>query len=220
MNGAAPFVSSPGLPSTATGAAPNGTSRPLPYRRVVVVGITGSGKSTLAAQLAQLQILSHVELDALFWDANWTHASDEVFRARIIAALPDDGWVADGNYWVARDLIWRQADTLIWLDYPLRVNLWRLTVRTLRRVYTGEDLWNGNRERFRTQFLSRESLFLWAWISHRHRRRQYTDLLAQPEHAHLRVVHHFSPRSTDRWLDALRKGAGNGNRTRAFSLGS
>jgi adenylate kinase family enzyme len=191
-----------------------------PGRRIVVVGNTGSGKSTLAASLAKLLQLPHVELDALFWEANWTTAGDATFRSRVMTAMGADGWVMDGNYHSVRDLIWSQADTLIWLDYPLRINLWRLTQRNLRRVLKRETLWNGNRERFRSAFLSLNSLYVWAIKRHRSRRRQYDALLTQQEYIHLRVVRLHSPAATDRWLREVQQRAGNGNRTRAFSLGS
>ncbi|HEX5414033.1 MAG TPA: AAA family ATPase, partial [Chloroflexota bacterium] len=66
--------------------------------RLVVVGITGSGKTTLASTLAARLGYPHVELDALYWDSNWTPAPREVFRARVAAAIATDHWVADGNY--------------------------------------------------------------------------------------------------------------------------
>jgi adenylate kinase family enzyme len=210
------------LPVTAPSGLPPEQAHPSrqPGRRIVIVGNTGSGKSTLAASLAALLRLPYVELDALHWDANWTAASDATFRTRAAGALSTDGWVVDGNYHKVRDIVWSRADTLIWLDYPLRVNLWRLTKRTVRRVFLREVLWNGNQERFREAFLSRESLYVWAVKKHRSRRREYDALLAQAEYAHLRLVRLHSPVATDRWLQQEEERAGNGNRTRAFSLGS
>ena len=112
--------------------------------RIAIVGSTGSGETTLAAQLAQRLNLPHVELDSLYWEAGWNPVSEEVFRARVTAAL-GDAWVADGNYGQARDLIWGRADTLVWLDMPLTLALWRVVSRTLRRIVTHEVLWNENR---------------------------------------------------------------------------
>jgi len=51
-------------------------------KRIVVVGASGSGKTTLAQQLALRPDAPHVELDALFWEANWTSVSPEIFRER------------------------------------------------------------------------------------------------------------------------------------------
>src|SRR5215813_3241988 len=95
-------------------------------QRIMIIGTTGSGKTTLASQLAKRLALSQVELDALYWNPQWTPASPEVFRERVSAALSGERWVVDGNYQLVRDLIWQRADTLIWLDYPLPLALWRL----------------------------------------------------------------------------------------------
>jgi len=171
--------------------------------RIVVVGTTGCGKTTVARQLAQLFGIPHVELDALNWEPNWTTAPTDLFRQRVEGSLKGDGWVVDGNYSAVRDIVWPRATTLVWLDYHLWVIMWRLVSRTFRRTVTREELWNDNRERFLDQFLSRDSLFLWALRTYRMRRRTYPLLLSRPEYAHLRVVHLRSPGETREWLSRL-----------------
>lgn len=42
--------------------------------RIVVVGTSGSGKTTLARDLARRLGFSHIELDALNWEADWVTA--------------------------------------------------------------------------------------------------------------------------------------------------
>lgn len=174
--------------------------------RIAIVGTTGTGKTTLGRQLAQLYQVPFVELDALHWEPNWTGAPVEVFRQRTEEATNGDAWVADGNYGQVRDIVWARAQTLVWLDYPLHVVMWRLLIRTFKRTLGGETLWNGNRERFRTQFFSRESLFLWALQTFRRRRREYPVLLRQPEYSHLALVRLHSSRATCKWLDSLMSG--------------
>ena len=49
----------------------------------MVLGATGVGKSILAQRLAARLGAEYVELDALFWDAGWTQAAPDVFRARV-----------------------------------------------------------------------------------------------------------------------------------------
>ena len=130
-------------------------------QRIAVVGTSGSGKTTLARQLSGRLGLAHVELDALHWDAGWAPTPAAIFQQRADAALGGDAWVVDGNYPEVRDLIWRRADTIVWLDYRLALIMWRLTLRTFRRVATREVLWNGNRERdLSAHFFSRDSIFL------------------------------------------------------------
>jgi adenylate kinase family enzyme len=169
-------------------------------QRIVVVGVTGSGKTTLARQLAQGLNLPHFELDALHWEADWVEADEEIFRQRVRDSLAGRRWVVDGNYSSVRDLIWLEADTLVWLDYPLPFVLWRLVRRTWRRVRSQEELWNGNRDRLAHQF-SRDSIFLWALTSYRKHQATYPLLFKQPEYAHLTVVCLRTPQATQAWLE-------------------
>lgn len=173
-------------------------------RRIVVIGTTGSGKSTLAERAAVLLHCPFIELDALFWTAGWQKAPKDEFRQRVAAALAGEQWVVGGNYSVARDLIWSRADTLVWLDYPLPLVLWRLGRRTIRRIVTREPLWGGNVETWRGQFASRDSLFVWAFKTHARRRREMPVLLAQPENTHLKLLHFRKPSAAVAWLHELR----------------
>ena len=171
--------------------------------RIVLVGSTGSGKTTLARQLSRLLDVPHIELDALNWEPNWTTAPTDVFRRRVQEALEGDSWIVDGNYSAARDLVWPRATVLVWLNYPLRVLIWRLLRRTLRRTLRKEELWSGNRERFFVQFFSRESLFLWLFRTYWRRRRTYPIAFKQPEHSHLEIVHLRSQQETRAWLSTI-----------------
>jgi adenylate kinase family enzyme len=175
----------------------------MTLQRINVIGTTGSGKTTIATQLSQRLGLPHIELDALFWGPNWTESPAEVFRERVARALESDTWVIDGNYSRVRDLIWEQAQALVWLDLPLPLILWQLFKRTTRRSLSQELLWNSNRERLRDHFLSRQSLFLWALQSNKRQRKNYPLLFVKPEYTHLRVYHLHTPVEIARWLAGL-----------------
>src|SRR5438105_5614354 len=137
-----------------------------PPRRISVVGTTGSGKTTFARELARRLGVPHVELDALAWGPSWTLVPIDLFQERVARAVKGDAWVIDGNYGGrgAQSLVLPRADTVIWLDPPLAVIFPRLFARALRRIRSGGLLWDlpGNRVTFRSQFLSRDSLFLFA----------------------------------------------------------
>jgi hypothetical protein len=128
----------------------------------------------------------------------------DLFKERVARAVEGDGWVIDGNYAGrgARDLVWPRADTVIWLDPPLSAILARLLVRAVRRIRTGDEIWpgTGNRETFRNQFLSRESLFIWALRTYWRRKRQYRELFARTDHAHLQVLHFRRAAEVESWL--------------------
>lgn len=178
---------------------------PLPGRRIAVVGSTGSGKTTLAGLLADELNLKHIELDALHWEADWSAAPMARFRQRVTDALAADDWTIDGNYSKVRQIIWAQADTIVWLDYAFPLIMWRLFRRTMLRIVRRELLWGTNRESIRIHFFSRDSLFWWAIKTYRRRRREYSDLFGRPEYAHLIRIHLTSPRETNAWLTHLRR---------------
>jgi adenylate kinase family enzyme len=169
-------------------------------RRVNVVGTSGSGKTTIAAELARRLGVPHVELDALSWEANWVLVAPDVLRERVARAVAADAWVVDGNYSATRDLVWKRADTVIWLDFPFALVMWRVIARTLRRSLSGEVLWSGNRESLRLAF-SRDSIILWAMTTYWRRKRDYPRLFQQ--YPHVQCVRLRSRAQTRRFLDAI-----------------
>ena len=94
-------------------------------------------------------------------------------------------------------------NTLVWLDLPWGTTLWQLLRRTVRRVWTRQELWHGNRETFRAQFLSRDSILWWACRTFRLRRRQYEAIVSDPAWSHPRCLRFRSRRAVDAWLADL-----------------
>jgi adenylate kinase family enzyme len=133
-----------------------------------VIGNSGSGKTTIAAALAARLGVPHVELDAIFHQPGWQPLPRDEFRARVAAIAETDGWVVDGNYSAVADLLDARADTIVWIDLPRRTVMRQIVWRTLRRVGRREELWNGNRERWRNLFSRNpeESVIAWAWTRH------------------------------------------------------
>ena len=170
-------------------------------RRFVVIGTTGSGKTTLSRKLAGRLGVPHVELDALHWGPGWEEPGVEVFRGRVREAVSGDAWVVDGNYSEVRDLVWGRADTVVWLDFPLRVIMRRLVPRSLKRVALRERLWGTNTETL-TSLLGRDSIVLFALKSHGRQRRNYPGLLRGIEGAE--VVHLTSQEQVDGWLSLVK----------------
>lgn len=172
-------------------------------QRVVVVGTSGAGKSTLARQLAGRLGLAHLELDAVHHLAGWQPIADDGFRQQVGEfTAAHDCWVVDGNYEVVRDLLWGPADTVVWLDLSRPVVMGRVLRRTLRRLITREELWNGNREQWRS-LLSRDperSIVRWAWTTHPERRRRFPQLLADPRWQPLEVHRLRTPRAARAFL--------------------
>jgi hypothetical protein len=101
-----------------------------------------------------------------------------------------------------RDLTWRAADTLIWLDLPFPLVMWRLLWRTIRRSITKENLWGtGNTESLVRSFFSRQSILLYAMKTHRGNRRRFaidTEFLGKDK----TVIRLTSTREVERFLQA------------------
>ncbi|MFN8527569.1 MAG: adenylate kinase [Anaerolineae bacterium] len=171
--------------------------------RIVVLGTSGSGKSTFAERLCARLNIPCYDIDVLAWMPGWQQRPREALRARIAEVAAGDRWAVSGNYSTVRDVLWPRADTVIWLDYPLRIVLWRLFRRTLKRVITKENLWGtGNVEQW-SNFFSRDkdtNIFRWALYSHPKHRAEYPIAFQQPEYAHLNVIRLTTPRAADEWL--------------------
>ena len=174
---------------------------PLP-QRILIVGTSGSGKTTLGRRLSAALNIPHAEQDAWNHLPGWQEAPLEQFRAEVQCFTAGPAWVMDGNYSKARDIAWPRADTLVWLDYPAWTVFWQLLRRTLRRMSTREELWNGNREEWHTLF-SKHGILAWFFQTHWKRRREIPIQIA--DYPHLRVIRLRRPREAQAWVGELRR---------------
>jgi hypothetical protein len=128
--------------------------------------------------------------------------SDEEFKARVATATEPESWVVDGNYSVIRDITWSRADTVVWFDLPYLTVMARTVGRTVRRVITREELWNGNREPLSNlwSFRPEESIIAWTATRHRVYRRRYREAEIDPQWADLHFVRLRSPAEADAFL--------------------
>lgn len=175
-------------------------------RRVAVVGTPGAGKSTVASALARALGVPWVELDSLYHLPDWGKPDDDEFRAKVAAALEGDGWVVDGNYHLARDLVWARADTVVWLDLPRRVVMSRLLRRTAVRVTRRTELWSGNREHLRdmVSFDADRNILLWGWTRFPVYRRRYAAQMADRTPGRPAFVRLRTPGEVDLFLAVVR----------------
>ena len=90
-----------------------------------MVGPSGSGKSVLSRMLAERLSLPHVELDRI----RQAQPNDAEFIRRVAALTAEPAWIVDGHYRLVRDGIWRRAEMIVWLNYPLGFVLLRLLGR-------------------------------------------------------------------------------------------
>lgn len=163
--------------------------------RVHVIGNSATGKSTLAKRLASALDADFVELDALNWLPGWIGLNetdpDELER-RFEHATRGDAWVVAGSYTrFAKQTFWPRLDTVVWLDLPVPLLVWRVLRRSWRRWRTKELLWGTNFERFWPQLAlwrKEDSLVYWIVSAQRRKREGMHAAMADPRWAHIRFI--------------------------------
>jgi adenylate kinase family enzyme len=170
--------------------------------RVSVVGSSGAGKTTFGRRLAERLGVPLIELDAIYHQAGWTVLSDDEFRLEVAEATLEGAWVCDGNYAAVRPIVWERATDVVWIDPPKAVVIVQVIGRSISRVVTRRELWNGNRERMRT-WVDEEHPIRWSWSTFDRKRVEYPLRLALAENAHLRVHKLKSRRAARRFLDQV-----------------
>ena len=141
-------------------------------KRVLVIGSGGSGKSTFAVELGRATGLPVIHLDPEYWRPGWEGTPKDEWTSRVEKLLAGDSWIMDGNFGGTREIRMQAADTIIFLDLPRRVCLYRVLKRTIK--YYGRsrpDMSEGCNERLDLEFI------LWVWnYKHRSRKRLLAEL--------------------------------------------
>jgi adenylate kinase family enzyme len=118
-------------------------------RRVLIIGPCGSGKSTLARELAPRMGLPLVHMDQLGWQAGWVETEKAELNAGLAEAVAGEEWLIEGNYGSTLAPRLERADTVIYLDFPIRLCLSRLIRRIATlRGQSRPDMPEGCPERF------------------------------------------------------------------------
>jgi adenylate kinase family enzyme len=176
---------------------------PVP-RRVLVAGVTGAGKTTFARRVSSILGLPHTEMDGLYHGPGWVPRSS--FRDDVLVFTAEPAWVTEWQYTAVRSLLASRADTLVWLDLPPRVALWRVFRRTLVRRARRTVLWNDNVEPpLHTMIGNPDHILRWAYRT-RHTMPERV-LPLERDHPQLRVVRLRTSREVEAWLALLAESA-------------
>jgi adenylate kinase family enzyme len=99
-----------------------------------------------------------VHLDARYWRAGWEPTPPDEWQDVVRELVARDTWVMDGNYGGTLDVRLAACDTVIFLDLPRLVCLWRVVRRWARhRGGTRPDMAPGCNEQLSFEFLR------WIW---------------------------------------------------------
>jgi adenylate kinase family enzyme len=170
----------------------------------VLVGTSGAGKSTTGERIARKLGQPFVELDELFWSADWQPKPAHEFRALVRAAAAGERWVVAGNYGSARAELWPRASAVVWLNFGIVVVLKRVVARTIRRLVRREALWHGNRESWWRTLFTRDSIVWWTLTTHNRRKREFADLRSSSAYPHLHWYEFTRPADVEHFLAAER----------------
>jgi adenylate kinase family enzyme len=166
-------------------------------RRVLVIGSGGAGKSTVAARIAGRLALPLIHLDALYWRAGWRPTEKGEWERVVRELVAAPAWVMDGNYGGTLDLRLARCDTVVFLDLPRALCLWRVLRRRLaHRGRSRPDVAPGCPERVDWEFVR------WVWSYPARRRPAILRKLAalRPDQ---RAVVLTSTREVERFVTAL-----------------
>ncbi|MDY0406778.1 topology modulation protein [Virgibacillus sp. 179-BFC.A HS] len=125
--------------------------------KIMVIGVSaGAGKSTLARELGQALNIEVHHLDTVFWKPGWVQATlDEFASAQRKIVETNNRWVIEGNYSNTYEIRAEHADTIIYLELPLYVCLYRVLKRWLKnRGKERLDLGKGCPDKMDWDFIS------------------------------------------------------------------
>jgi adenylate kinase family enzyme len=175
--------------------------------RISVVGSSGSGKTTAARAVAERLGYARLELDSVYHQADWAALPEDEFRSTTQDFVSRDQWVIDGNYHSqgVLDIVWKRADTVVWIDAPKHIVMSRVTKRTIRRALRREELWNGNREPMSnfTKWEPEDNVIRWAWTSFDSSRERYENRMNDTTWSHLDFIRLRSRHDVAAFINSL-----------------
>ncbi len=172
------------------------------FNNINFIGTSGSGKTTFSKSVANILNIKYIELDSLYWNANWVESDDTEFIRKIKVIITYEKWVIDGNYSRFRNVFESKLDTIIILDYPFFFTLFRIVKRTFKRYIRNEQLWHQNTESL-SMILSKESIVLWMLNTYFKRRKMYSKILLNKNQINTKIIRLRSNSESNLFLKKL-----------------
>ncbi len=102
-------------------------------KRILVLGSSGVGKSSFARKLHKKLNIRLINLDEHYWKPNWEKPTTEDWEEKIQELIQEESWIMDGNYRSTLYLRFPVADTIILLDLPWWICMYRVIKRQIRK---------------------------------------------------------------------------------------
>lgn len=167
-------------------------------RKVIVIGNGGAGKSTFATKLGKVTGLPVTPLDTIYWQSDGTTLESTEFDPILRKILQQDKWIIDGNYKRTLALRTSYADTIIYLDYPRWLPLWRIFKRYFKQLLGLEKTAAGNPIRL-------DPSFVW-WVL-TFPRKKILETVRENMVTNSKLVLLQSLKQTNQFLDGIKKEA-------------
>jgi adenylate kinase family enzyme len=121
-------------------------------KRVLIIGCSGAGKSTLSRQIAPILNLPLYHLDKLYWKPGWVEPGEGEWESLVKEYIAKDSWIIEGNYTGTLPIRAHRADTIIYLNFPTPLCLYRVLKRIVQKKER-PDMGEGCEERLDYKFL-------------------------------------------------------------------
>jgi adenylate kinase family enzyme len=97
-------------------------------QRIAIIGLPGSGKSTFAIKLGKALNIPVHHLDRHMFDGREKREKSE-FLAIKEPLLKEEAWIIEGCSFSTLEMRFARADTVIYLDFPRMLCIWRVCKR-------------------------------------------------------------------------------------------
>jgi adenylate kinase family enzyme len=126
-------------------------------KRIVIIGSPGAGKTSFARRLADKTKLPVIHLDYYYHQSKFDYYNNkQSWIDKVEELIGQDRWIMDGHYHSTLGLRLNRADTVIFLDHPRIISLFRAMHRRIK--YHGKprvDMPSEWKERVDWYFLKR-----------------------------------------------------------------
>lgn len=151
--------------------------------KIFIFGIVASGKTTLAKRLSLKLKIPYYEGDCITWgfpgEERYKHTEEE--QKDIIDNIDSNGdWIIEGTYRESQSCLFDRAETVIFLDTPIYIRIYRIILRFIKQRLGME------KSHYKPTFDMLKMMFRWTYDFEK-KRCWYEEMLVPYKHKLLRI---------------------------------